>query len=102
MTITYELNVIKSDRKISEPQYETDEYYAVTGFGKTIDEASKKATKFMIDYLVSDHNLSKEDAYILCSLAGNLKIAEVVDHPHMLVTMHISKKTLGISTNRFN
>ncbi|MFH1941558.1 MAG: hypothetical protein ABIL68_05595 [bacterium] len=33
---------------------------------------------------------------LLCSLAADLKIAEVVDAPHMLVTMHIAKKVLGI------
>jgi acetamidase/formamidase len=29
---------------------------------------------------------------MLCSLAGDLKIAEVVDEPHMLVTMHLPKE----------
>ena len=96
MRFVYELNLIKSDRKIKEPQYETDHYYAVTGFGEDIDEAAKKATQYMVDYLVDVHGLSREDAYMLCSLAGDLKIAEVVDMPHYLVTMHISKEVLGI------
>jgi acetamidase/formamidase len=91
MKIVYEVEVIKNGRSIQEPQYETDEYYAVTGFGETIDEAAKKATRYMIDYLVDEHGLSREDAYALCSLAGDLKIAEVVDVPHMLVTMHMPK-----------
>ncbi|OAN62621.1 acetamidase [Balneola sp. EhC07] len=91
MKIVYEVEVIKNGRSIEEPQYETDEYYAVTGFGETIDEAAKKATRYMIDYLVDEHGLSREDAYALCSLAGDLKIAEVVDVPHMLVTMHMPK-----------
>jgi len=42
------------------------------------------------------HGLTQNDAYMLCSLAGELKIAEVVDMPHMLVTMHMSKQVLGI------
>lgn len=96
MNIIYEVEVMKNGRSIQEPQYETEDYYAVTGFGKTIDEASKKATRYMIDYLVSEHNLSRNDAYALCSLAGNLEIAEVVDVPHMLVTMHMSKEVLGM------
>lgn len=91
MKIVYEVEVIKNGRSIEEPQYETEEYYAVTGFGETIDEAAKKATRYMIDYLVDEHGLSREDAYALCSLAGDLKIAEVVDVPHMLVTMHMPK-----------
>lgn len=91
MKIVYQIEVIKNGREIKEPQYETDEFYAVTGFGETIDEAAKKATRYMIDYLEAEHDLSREDAYALCSLAGDLKIAEVVDVPHMLVTMHLPK-----------
>lgn len=78
-------------RSIAEPQYETDEYYATTGFATTIDEAAKKATRYMIDYLVETKGLSREQAYMLCSLSGDLKIAETVDVPHMLVTMHMPK-----------
>lgn len=91
MNIIYEIEVIKEGRAISEPQYETDEYYAVTAFAETIDEAAKKATRFMIDYLVDEKGMNRQDAYALCSLAGDLKIAEVVDVPHMLVSMHIPK-----------
>jgi acetamidase/formamidase len=91
MRIVYEISVIKGGRSIPEPQYETDEYYATTGFATTIDEAAKKATRYMIDYLVDTKGLSREQAYMLCSIAGDLKIAETVDVPHMLVTMHMPK-----------
>ncbi|HET8865909.1 MAG TPA: acetamidase/formamidase family protein [Gracilimonas sp.] len=91
MNIIYEVEVIKDGRAITEPQYETEEYYAVTAFAETIDEAAKKATRFMIDYLEEEKGMSREDAYALCSLAGDLKIAEVVDVPHMLVSMHMPK-----------
>ena len=95
LRIVYEIELIK-DRSIQEPQYETDEYYATTGFAPTIDEAAKKATLYMVQYLEQVHDLSTEEAYALCSLAGDLHIAEVVDLPHMLVTMHLSKEVLGI------
>lgn len=97
MRIIYEIEVLKGEKDISEPQYETNDYYAVTGFGTTIDIATKKVVKFMIKYLVDEHNMSREEAYMLCSLAGDLKITEVVDLPHYLVTMHMSKKILGIN-----
>ncbi len=90
MRIVYEVNLIKN-RSMEEPQYESDDYYAVTAFAVTIDEAAKKATRYMIDYLVETRGLSRSDAYALVSLAGDLKIAEVVDVPHMLVAMHIPK-----------
>jgi acetamidase/formamidase len=94
LRIVYQVEVIKG-RSIKEPQYETDDYYATTGFATTIDEAAKKATLYMIEYLETFYRLSTEEAYALCSLAGDLKIAEVVDMPHMLVTMHLSKSVLG-------
>ena len=49
----------------------------------------------MVDYLVSNYNVSPEDAYMLCSLVGDLKIAEVVDVPNMLVTMHFPKSIIN-------
>ena len=96
MRIIYEVNVLKGEKKIEEPQYETDDYYAVTGFGTSIDIAAKKATRYMIKYLMDEHGLNRVEAYALSSLAAELKIAEVVDVPHYLVSMHISKDVLGI------
>lgn len=95
LRIVYEIELIK-DKSIQEPQYETDTYYATTGFGTSIDIAAKKATLYMVEYLMKEHQLSENEAYALCSLAGDLKIAETVDAPHMLVTMHMSKEVLGI------
>lgn len=96
MRIVYEVNVIKNRPYIREPHYETDDYYAVTAFAPTLDAAAKKAVNYMIDYLVSEHGLEPHEAYMLCSLAADLKIAEVVDVPNMLVAMHIPKSVLGI------
>ncbi|MGB5236972.1 MAG: acetamidase/formamidase family protein [Flavobacteriaceae bacterium] len=90
MRIRYRLS-IRRDKDISEPQYESDTYYATTGFGTTLDEAAQKATHYMVEHLVSSRDMSWEEAYMLCSLAADLKIAEVVDVPHVLVTMHIPK-----------
>ena len=95
MRIRYRVDVLDGARPIEEPQYETDDYYAVTAFATTLDEAAVKATGFMIDYLVAEHGLSAEEAYVLCSLAGDLKISEVVDVPHVLVSMHMPKSVLG-------
>lgn len=90
MRIRFRLSVIK-DKKITEPEYESKDFYATTGFGTTIDEAAKKATRYMVEHISSTYDISWEEAYMLCSLIGDLKIAEVVDLPHMLVTMHIPK-----------
>ena len=91
MRIVYEISVVEGARAIEEPQYENDEVYGVTAFATTIDEAARKATGYMIDYLVAEHGLTRDEAYVLCSLAADLKISETVDVPHMLVSMHMPK-----------
>ncbi len=95
MTITYELEVLKDRGPIQEPHYETADAYAVTAFAVTLDEAARKATGYMIDYLVQQQGMDRMEAYVLCSLAGDLKISEVVDVPHVLVSMHLPKDLLG-------
>ncbi|UCC25571.1 MAG: acetamidase/formamidase family protein [Gemmatimonadales bacterium] len=95
MRIVYQVEVLKGVRPIPEPQYETDQVYGVTAFATTLDEAARKATRYMIDYLAEEHGLSRTDAYALASLVADLKISETVDVPHMLVSMHIPKSVLG-------
>lgn len=91
MEIVLELHLVKGGRPIPEPQYETDDYYAVSAFATTIDEAARKATRYMIDYLVQERAMDRTEAYVLSSLVGDLKISEVVDVPHVLVSMHMPK-----------
>jgi len=89
--VVYRINLIKGGRAIQEVQYETEAYYATTGFATTLEEAANKATRYMVDYLVEVKRLSREDAYMLCSLAGDLQLVEMVDTPNMLVAMHLPK-----------
>jgi len=91
MTIILELTVQKGGRSIAEPEYETEDFYAVTAFAETLDEAARKAVRYMVGYLVAERGLDRNEAYVLCSLAGDLKIAEVVDVPHVHVAMHMPK-----------
>jgi acetamidase/formamidase len=48
--------------------------------------ASQAAVRSMIEHLQRERGLSREDAYILCALAGDLKITEVVDAPNWMVS----------------
>ena len=95
LRVVYEIDLIKGAGPIPSPHYETDDFYAVTGFAPTIDEAARNAVEAMIDYLVSSRDLSRQEAYALASMAGDLKISEVVDVPNMLVAMRISKDVIG-------
>lgn len=95
MRIVLQLEVVEGARPLPEPQYETSEYYAVSAHAQTIDEAARRATEYMIEYLVEEHGMGRSDAYVLTSLSADLKISEVVDVPNVLVSMHIPKSVLG-------
>jgi acetamidase/formamidase len=62
-------------------------YYLTSGVGPDLMENAKNAVRDMIDWLVTDQQLSMHEAYVLCSVAGDLKISEVVDLPNWLVSM---------------
>jgi acetamidase/formamidase len=88
--VVYRVDVVKGGRRIAEPQYETDDFYAVTAFAPTLDEAAKNATRYMIAYLVEVHGMERHQANMLSSIAADLKIGQVVNGS-VLVSMHISK-----------
>ena len=48
----------------------------------------------MIRWLVDTHGLAPYEAMVLCSIAGDFKIAEVVDMPNFVVAMHVPTKVL--------
>lgn len=54
-------------------------YYGTMGIDPELMEGARKAVRSMIDWLSAEHGMSREDAYVLCSLAGNLHIHEIVD-----------------------
>ncbi len=49
----------------------------------------------MIDFLERFANLSPEDAYVLCSLAVNFHITQVVNSPHKGVHGMLPKSILS-------
>jgi acetamidase/formamidase len=66
-------------------------YYVTTGAGPDLMEDVKNAVRDMIDWLVTDQGVSMHEAYALCSVAGDLKISELVDLPNWLVSMTLPR-----------
>jgi len=64
-------------------------YYATTGIAPDLMEGARAAVRAMIDHLTRTYRLSREDAYILCSVAVDLKISEVVDVPNWIVSAYL-------------
>jgi len=67
------------------PRVDHAGWYATLGVEPDLMEASRAAVRAMIDHLGRERGLAREDAYILCSLAGDLKVCEVVDAPNWIV-----------------
>jgi acetamidase/formamidase len=57
----------------------TGPYRGTMGIDAELMEGARTAVRNMIGWLVQEHGLSREDAYVLCSLAGDLRIHEIVD-----------------------
>jgi acetamidase/formamidase len=67
------------------PRVDGGGWAATFGVEPDLMDASREAVRSMIDLLVAERGLAREDAYLLCSLAGDLKITEVVDAPMWMV-----------------
>jgi len=66
-------------------------YFHTTGFGPDLMENVKRSVRDMIEWLVQEQGLSLHEAYAICSVAGDLKISEVVDVPHWGVSMTVPR-----------
>jgi acetamidase/formamidase len=87
---------LHKDRPIPAPQYLTGgpltprvadaPWYGTTGVGPDLFVGAQDAVRAMVDHLSAEHGLSPEDAYLLCSLCVDLRISEIVDAGHYVVS----------------
>lgn len=90
---------VRKDFTISTPQFITSgplsprtnvgPFYAIQGIGPDLFVAAQEAIRRTIEYLVREHSLQPEMAYLLCSVAADLKISEIVDAPNWIVTAYM-------------
>jgi acetamidase/formamidase len=102
MRVTATLDLIK-DRPLAMPRLDCPARPAVTapatpqnrrvwitsGIGPDLHDAARASVHGMIDLLAQEHGLPAIDAYMLCSVAGDLKISQIVDAPNWTVTFHM-------------
>ncbi|MGC1302066.1 MAG: acetamidase/formamidase family protein [Caulobacteraceae bacterium] len=62
------------------PRAETPTHFISMGFDDDLTVATHKAVAGMIDFLVEQKHMSRDDAYMLISVAGDIDITELVDH----------------------
>lgn len=73
-----------------QPRYDEKGYFACTALGPDLMENAKNAVRDLIEWLVTEKDLSREDAYVLCSLAADLKISQIVDQPNFGVSAYLA------------
>jgi len=69
---------------------DTKGYFATTALGPDLMENAKNAVRDLIEWITVKHGLGREDAYVLCSLASDLKISQIVDQPNWGVSAYLS------------
>jgi amidase len=88
--VTIRLDLLRK-YTISRPRIETDEEWMCVASAEGLERAIKLALQDMVDWLQKDHLLSAEEAYVLISLAGDVRIGQVVD-PMVTVRVALPKQ----------
>ena len=100
MNATVTLDLIK-DANLKMPRFTTPGpvtnhldskgYEVTTGIGPDLMTCAKEAVSQMVDLLGKTQGLSAEDAYMLVSTCGDLRISEIVDMPNWVVSFYFPR-----------
>jgi acetamidase/formamidase len=71
--------VLRKDLRFTYPRAETPTHYITMGMDPDLDQCAVRALRDMIVLLGEKANLSREDAYMLCSLAADLRVTQTVN-----------------------
>ncbi len=71
--------VVRKDLHLRWPRAETPTHLMAMGIDKDLTEAAKIAVREAVDLLATEKKLSREEAYMLCSVAVDFRITQVVD-----------------------
>jgi acetamidase/formamidase len=90
--------VVRKDMHLRWPRAETPTHFITMGLHEDLNEATKLAVREMIDFLMTEKHLARDDAYMLSSVAADLHITELVDGNkgvHMMIP-----KSIFVSSSR--
>jgi len=100
MDVEATIELVK-DAKLASPRFTTDGpvsrhldgagYEVTTGVGPDLMTGAREALMRMIDLLAAERGLAPVDAYMLCSVCGDLRISEIVDMPNWVVSFYFPR-----------
>jgi acetamidase/formamidase len=71
--------VLHKNMRLLRPRAETPTHYVTIGLNPDLDVAAQAATREMIEFLVQQKGMNRDDAYLLCSMAMDLHVSQLVD-----------------------
>jgi acetamidase/formamidase len=71
--------IVRKDMHLKWPRAETPTHYITMGLNDDLNACTTLAVREMIDFLMTEKHLSRDDAYMLASVAADLHITELVD-----------------------
>lgn len=84
---------VRRDYPVDFPFAETPTHLMSIGLDEDLDDAAKQAVRYMVTHICRRTNLSRNQAYMLCSLIGDLRVTQTVDG-NKGVHMLLAKKYL--------
>jgi acetamidase/formamidase len=100
MNVEATIELVK-DARLLTPRFTTSEpvtrhldgagYEVTTGIGPDLMTGARESVMRMVDLLGAEHGLSAVDAYMLCSVCGDLRISEIVDQPNWVVSFYFPR-----------
>lgn len=92
-TTTIQVDLIKK-WTISNPRLENDRFYMSIGSGRPMEDATRRAYKDLINWMVSDWGYDKLEAYFLLTQCGRVRLGNMVD-PKYSIGASISKDIIS-------
>jgi acetamidase/formamidase len=86
--------VVRRDMSIDWPRGETDTHHILMGFAVDLEDATEIAIREAVEFLQEEAGLTSGEAYAVVSMAGDLRITELVDGNKGVHVM-IAKSLLG-------
>jgi acetamidase/formamidase len=83
---------LRQGRPLREPQLRTPGQpargaeFATTAHGPDLFASAQQAVRYLIDHLVAERGLTRQEAYVVASVAADLRISEIVDAPNWIVS----------------
>ncbi len=100
MSVTLTLDLIK-DARLEAPRFTTPGpvsrhldakgYEVTTGVGPDLMTGAREAVSRMVDLICATQGLKPVEAYMLCSVCGDLRISEIVDMPNWIVSFYFPR-----------